>query len=189
MPPRARVRVRAPRRRPREDEYIFPTVVECTRCQAIKEDGRRCTRTTCKYADKCWQHTKRDEGVEIKKDEDHPERGYGMWAVRDLPAGTRFRYGRPGLDNVEPYLVNQMEDAEAVYVLCNDDNTQCIDARSTQSGLARWVNDIRPDRANARLVYPRGENAQPSLRLTERVRAGREIRAWYGPVYNRHYRL
>jgi hypothetical protein len=172
---------------PRE-HFQPPTRVDCTRCTAETAQGTRCTRSTCKYADKCWQHTKRDVGVEIKKNPQHPERGFGLWASRDLRKGTRFRYARNHLDEVEPHIVGQMRAQDKAYVFCNGGETKCWDARSTQSGLARWANEVTRQRMNAKLtVSPDQQHA--SLVTTRAIPAGSEIVTNYGLQYHRNYRL
>jgi len=173
---------------PPREQFQPPTQVDCTRCAANTSRGTRCTRSTCKYADKCWQHTRQDEGVEIKKDATDPNKGFGLWATRDLPAGKRFRYARSPLDEVEPAVVGQWPDWRKAYVFCNGNETKCWDARSTQSGLARWVNEVGRARTNAKLtIAPNQQSA--SIVTTKRVAAGREIVTNYGPAYRRNYRL
>lgn len=183
MPPR----VRRPRQ-PRRVGYAPPTVEECTRCNARTSRGTRCTRSTCKYADKCWQHTIRDVGISIKTNPRHPQRGLGLWAERNLPRGLEVRYGRNPEDVVEPDELEGRNQIQNRYVLCNDAETLCFDARSTQAGLGRWVNDVRAGRMNSRLNV-NDRTGESSLKLTRPVRRGQEIRTYYGPLYERDYRL
>lgn len=177
-----------PRRRQRRIGYAPPTVEECTRCNARTSRGTRCTRSTCKYADKCWQHTIKDVGISIKENPRAPQRGLGLWAERNLPRGHAVRYGRNPEDVVDIADVADRDPVENRYLLCNDNETLCFDARSTQAGLGRWVNEVRPDRMNAGLRV-NDRTGVSDLVLTKRVRKGQEIRTYYGRAYQRNYRL
>lgn len=174
-----------PRRRQRQ-QYIAPTVEDCTRCNARTTRGTQCTRSTCKYADKCWQHSIAATGVEIKENPRNPAAGLGIWAKRDLRAGTRLRYGRFPRDVVEIDEVRDRDWPENRYLLCDDTERLCFDARSTQSGLGRWVNDVPRGQINSALRVHR-PTEQANLVLTKNVRAGREIVTNYGPQYPRDW--
>ena len=42
------------------------TTRECTRCGSERAAGGQCSRRTCIYAKRCWQHTKKTEQLQIK---------------------------------------------------------------------------------------------------------------------------
>lgn len=180
-----------PRRRARRNPYLPPTEVECQRCSAIKADGNQCTRSTCKYAGMCWQHTKSQKGLEIKQDEEHPEHGLGLYASRPLPADTIIPYARFPEDHRNIHEVGNRPWPANRYVMCNSHHTVCFDGRSTQSGLGRWVNEVEArQRKNAKITVSnrqRGRAPRAYFKLTRRVRPGEEILTSYGRAYRRDY--
>ena len=57
---------------------------ECTRCKATTQGGSQCSRTTCKYSDMCYQHTKSDKSLKATKsirmgEEIYVPYGTGYW--------------------------------------------------------------------------------------------------------------
>ena len=157
---------------------------DCQRCIARKADGRRCSRTTCLYSELCWQHAGRDLGLKIAPST-IPGAGRGLFATRDLPRNYAIRYGRP-IDRLTRaeiharYPNNQV----ATYGLCSAN--RCVDGRSTQSGLARWVNAPRGTnrRSNSALTMLNTNNPWAArATLTRAVRQGEEILTNYGAAY------
>jgi hypothetical protein len=132
----------------------------------------------------CWQHTKLEKGLEIKESS-IPNAGKGLFATRNLPANTSIKYARDQ-DFFNRNLLP--EDDRNAYLLCGRGD-YCADGASTQSGLARWVNDPRGSghRQNARLTLSRNNGRNhASVKLTRNINAGAEIFAPYGQGYWRN---
>jgi hypothetical protein len=115
------------------------TVYEKVRCAAHNKNGARCKRNTIIYAKYCWQHARKEVGVNLEQSK-IPHAGRGLFAARDLPANTRISYARAQDFLTEAELTARYGHGLAQYGICNPAETICADARSTQSGLGRWVN-------------------------------------------------
>lgn len=164
------------------------TLLECTRCRGHTRNGRRCMRTTCLYAKYCWQHTAKKKGFRIATSTIQGA-GKGLIARKALRAGTRISYRG---ERMTPQAVDQRYPGNtlATYVYCFDNprhgnRRECVDARSTQAGLGRWVNDPHGTRKrpNAIWVHPTDTDPWPALMLTRDIRSGEEILAEYGDEY------
>ena len=126
------------------------TIRECDQCSYIINEGsaneRRCSRRTCLYANKCWQHTKKSDYVQIRPSA-IKDAGLGLfWTGPNLHNPTNalrklFTYARLE-DFVSEAEMNTRYpgDTQAVYAWCRNEH-DCFDSRSTQSGLGRWIND------------------------------------------------
>jgi hypothetical protein len=165
------------------------TVYERDRCHAQTKAGTRCKRNTIKYARFCWMHAKSEQGVKID-DSTIPNAGHGLFATRTLPANTKIQYGRPQ-DIVPGNTINQRYGANGLgqYVACNHAGTLCADARSTQSGLGRWIDDPRNANRNNTRISVGIMQGRPYANavLTKQVPAGRELFAPYGRKFWRTY--
>ena len=62
------------------------TIWDCVRCTAHTAQGVQCSRRTCKYADRCWQHARATWGVRIAPST-LPDAGDGLFATRDFAEG------------------------------------------------------------------------------------------------------
>lgn len=158
------------------------TLRECERCKGITKAGGRCSRNTCLYADYCWQHTRSTRGLKIARSH-IPRAGRGLFATKNHPAGTVIQYAR----DVDYVPFDELErrypgDTLAVYALCG--TSRCYDARSTQSGLGRWINDPLhdPDQVNA-VFMENNVDQKPYIQLIRDVIKGEEIYASYGTEY------
>lgn len=159
------------------------SVRECIRCQAIKKDGNQCTRNTCKYSTMCFQHTKINKGLVVKQS-NIPDSGFGLYTTKRIPAKKIIaQYGG------EVIPTNQYQDSGyGVYLNQN----QIIDAKSTQSGIARYANMCRAENKrqgqcngnNAKLSHNRRNNTV-NLKSTKVIPAGKEIFNSYGRSYFR----
>ena len=142
------------------------TIRECKRCDAQTNSGRRCRNRTCKYGIFCWVHHKlmnlavKDSGI--------PGAGNGLFVYRAVASGTRIaQYTGKNVSSAE--YGRRQHGAYGVTLQANN-GRRTLDARSTQSGVARYANDCRP--ANRRAGHCRN-NAQ-----LEEVRAGRSTEVW-----------
>lgn len=157
----------------------------CSRCQATsRSTGQRCRRSTCKYGPYCWQHTKSILGVYVRNVPGG--RGMGLFAARDLPAGTKIPYTGKR-EKRDAYDRRFPGDLRMEYAVTSAGIV--TDAALTDSGVGRYANDPRPlppSRANARIV-PDTRRGKPrgsvQLKLTKNVRKGREILTAYGREY------
>jgi hypothetical protein len=95
----------------------------------------------------CFQHAQKTHKVAIKKST-IPAAGDGLyWVGSELKNDTKksmklFPYARES-----DYLTHKEMDKKypgdtiAVYGWCDKENKHCFDAKSTQSGYGRWIND------------------------------------------------
>jgi SET domain-containing protein len=157
--------------------------IDCVTCKATKKDGQRCTRKTCKYVEMCWQHTKKEKSLVVKKSSIKGA-GDGLYTTKEIKKGdkvasytgekkTRQEYDQ----NISGYGVEITKQ-------------MILDARSTQTGLGRYVNDCRA--ANKRRGECKGNNARftvdrksdsVSVKATKRIKAGEEVFLSYGRKY------
>jgi len=159
------------------------TIRECVQCRSTKNDGvNRCSRTTCKYAHSCWQHTKYRKGLYLAPSSLGDHAGTGLFANKDFEAGeTITKYGGKLLDEKE------YDQTESVYGI-QVGNGKVRDASSTQSGLGRWVNDARDrDINNATLVKDEDDTTKIIVVAERNIEKGEEILADYGKQFwNKH---
>ena len=125
-----------------EEKTRGGTIWQCVRCGAQTNRGRRCTRRTCKYADMCWQHVRSLYGVRIAAST-LPDAHDGLFATRDFQEEEVIVfYGDPNQNQWLDQWQEQGLTHTDYWLPANADLVR--DARSTQSGLGRWVNDCRP---------------------------------------------
>lgn len=169
----------------------------CSQCKAMKNDGRhRCSRRTCKYGPLCWQHTQTRQGLEVKKSH-IPGAGLGLFAKKEIPARQKIAtYGGEILTQRQLDQRYPGRNTLAQYALETGENThKFVDARATNSGVARYANDCRP--ANQAAGHCTGNNATLAQRATPRrprvrpvlqagrraIPKGKEITTSYGAEY------
>ena len=152
---------------------------ECVRCGAMNKNGSQCKRTTCIYSKFCGAHTKQLFDLQLKRS-GLPKSGKGLFTSKDIPKNTK----------IAQYTGKIMTQAQhdkkpSGYAVAISKN-RVIDARSTQSTLARYANDCRP--TNKVLKQCKGNNAKlkrgrgDTVRLTsiKKIPAGSEIFTSYG---------
>ena len=122
------------------------SVKECQRCTGTTKSGARCRKRTCRGT-LCWQHLKKQEGLRVKKST-IPGAGLGLFAAKPFAKGKQ----------VAPYVGEKMTKAQvdkrykgktAEYVLCQN-KKKCVDARKTNAGAARFANDGKGKKNNAK---------------------------------------
>ena len=117
------------------------SIRECDRCHALKPNGQRCRLQTCTTGRYCWIHTQSLYHLRVNPST-IPGAGKGLFTTQPIHTGQSIvRYtgdvlNRHQLD--ERYLDGVAGD----YVLQVNQN-RFIDARSTQSSVARYVNSTR----------------------------------------------
>ena len=160
------------------------SVVECVKCSATNKNGKRCSRTTCKYAKYCHQHAKIILGLQVKKST-IPNTGQGLFTLKEIKKH----------EDITEYSGEKLTVEEAnrkpesgYGLLINKDTV--IDGKSTQSSLGRYANDCRS--VNVKAKYCKNNNARfvinhknkkVMLRATKKIPAGSEIFVSYGRSY------
>ena len=159
------------------------TVTECTRCKGRKSNNRQCSRSTCKYPDKCWQHTIQKDKLKIapSKIEDG---GQGLYTLQPIKKGeTVTDYGGKIITQQE---FNNDPSEYAVQVTKN----LVLDGRSTQSGLGRYANACQSedvDRGDCKgnnskfAINPRQKSVK--IKAVRNIKSGEEIYVAYGKKY------
>lgn len=153
------------------------TIYEKAQCAAHTKSGNQCKRNTIKYSKYCFQHAKAIEGLQIQPSK-IPEAGNGLFAARDLPTNYKIDYARD-IDKLSREEIEQRYPGDTLgqYVLC--ENQECWDARSTQAGLARYINS-RQRRPNCKLIVYKGKSY---VRTTRKIKKGEELLAYYGKEF------
>lgn len=161
------------------------SVRECVQCSAETRKGDRCKKSTCKYSEFCRQHTIKLFEL-VLRPSNIPESGTGLYTTKNIPAKKRIAKYTGDIKTLEQYRENPSGYAVAI------PRGRVIDARSTQSGIARYANDCRP--VNRREGHCRGNNAKFSISTrkgetsawlvsTKRIPADSEIFVSYGRDY------
>lgn len=155
----------------------------CVQCSARKKNGERCSRRTCKYSDKCFQHTKIDTGLQIKSSNINGA-GQGLFATKDFKRNEKITsYGGTQV-SLDTYRNNP-----SGYGFLITRNL-ILDASSTQSGWGRYANNCRNQ--NKQAGECRGNNAKivgntqrrtANIKATKNIKAGEEIFVPYSRGY------
>lgn len=160
------------------------TITECAQCKGkTKTTGARCKRTTCKIADYCYQHLASELNLQVKKSA-IPGAGMGLFTLIDRKKG----------ENIIEYAGEKRAQAvfdkePSVYGFSMNKNL-VIDARSTQSSVARYANDCRA--SNKRAKQCKSSNSKFSkdtkhnkinIKATRNIKAGEEVFVSYGKGY------
>lgn len=156
------------------------SVRDCVQCDAITKKGTRCTRNTCKYPKQCFQHARKSTGLSLQPSS-IPGSGVGLFSMKRIKKNQI----------ISPYTgVNMTKQAYSadrsgygVYLPGN----RVLDARSTQSSMARYANSCRTTNKNqkhcpgnnAKLAYNARQGTY-NLKATKVIPAGREVFASYG---------
>ena len=161
------------------------TLRECARCAAEKPNGERCKLRTCKYAKYCWIHTKKKEGVSIKRSGVEGG-GQGLYTAREFKKNDRIGIYSGKRVSRKAYAARP----NGRYGFTAPNGGFIIDARSTQSGNMRYVNSCRrQDKAagrcrgnNVNSVQDRSTN-QIKYTANKNIPAGEELFVSYGAGY------
>ena len=155
-------------------------VMPSQRCTGQTRKGLHCKQRTAK-GQYCWNHLASVEGLRVKRST-IPGGGNGLFAARDIPAGTRIDYtgDRVPLDD---------ENDGGAYFL-EISKTTAIDAARTNSNVARWINDPKgtDETANCTFVVYTPAGAGPGgrragVRTRRLIKKGEEILVCYGVGY------
>ena len=153
---------------------------QCKRCSAITKSGAQCSRTTCKYADQCYQHTQKNKGLQVKQSKIKGG-GQGLYTTKPIKKGQNI--AKYGGNIVSKVAYDKTEGGYGIQI----NKKQILDGRSTQSGLGRYANSCRTGnvkkkeckRQNAKLVV---DNRKKTARVkaTKNLKAGSEVYVPYG---------
>ena len=163
---------------------ITMSVLQCVRCKADTKNGSRCKRTTCMIKDYCWQHLMGNERMAVRPSH-IPNAGRGLFVFKEIkPNMTLLQY--TGDEITAEQLRGRYAHSDGRYVVQIDAN-HFIDARSTQSSVARYANTCRQQSKqegyctgnNARLAVD-ASRKRVALKATRNIHAGDEIFVAYG---------
>ena len=159
------------------------SVRECVRCNATNKNGDRCSRTTCKYSDECFQHTKINKQLQVKQSGIQAS-GQGLYTTKRIKKNEKIiDYG--GTFKTKA----QYEATDSGYGIYFNKNL-VLDGYSTQSGLGRYANDCR--KVNKKAGECQGNNARfssntskrtASLKATKTIPRNTEVFVNYGNDY------
>ena len=113
--------------------------IDCVICNARTKAGGTCSRKTCKYANRCWQHTKQASHGFILKKSKIEGAGQGLFASKRIPPNTKIADYGGVLKTKEAYDRNPS--GYGIEVNRVDGVRMVRDSASTQSGYGRWAND------------------------------------------------
>ena len=165
------------------------SIRDCNQCTGITKGGARCSRRTCMISNVCWQHLQSTLGLKVANS-NLAGAGKGLFTLREIkrrPGDDRSRdvfiieYKGERLTRAE--VENRYQGHVGEYVLCPD-AAHCIDASSTQSTVARYVNGCDKPGSRVRCNARFGRRANKwGILATRSIAAGSEIVCAYGPEY------
>lgn len=144
----------------------------CDRCTALTLDGTRCKRNTCTTGPTCYQHT---QGLRVKPSH---VAGKGLFATRNFQPNTL----------IAPYVGEKLkrktfnrQHRDPQYAI--GVGNWVIDARRSNSGVARYINDCRETRYPCNASFDKAGRSRVLVHARRRIRTGSEIFAPYGSGY------
>ena len=157
------------------------TVTVCVRCSAITTKGTRCTRNTCIYPGECFQHFQMRHGLKLAPSR-IPNAGLGVYTTKRIPPYTKIA------DYTGRIISNTAWELDSSDYGVKYDSKHTLDARETQDGLGRYVNDCRTENksvcagnnANIHQTPQKNVYIQSNARA---ITANSEIYAAYGQRY------
>lgn len=159
------------------------TIRKCQRCHSNRKGKKqiRCKNRTCRTARKCWRHLMIENGLRVKNSTIKGA-GLGLFTTKDLKANVIVDSYKAKLPILTLKQIHQRYPGNTLgqYVWCHAN--KCVDARSTQSNLARFSNGCdstrsQMSRCNAQITK------QGNLKTTKKIKANSEILCRYGPEY------
>jgi len=131
-------------------------VKRCDTCIAERAGGGQCTRTTCKYSPRCWQHEQSASKFKLFISRSNlPGAGLGLFTSTDIP---EFNIDNPPVGREDDHrtiitiydgdkypmrLWNQRTCYGVGLSNVDGQQTHVIDASRTNSSIARYMNDCR----------------------------------------------
>lgn len=165
------------------------TCVARTKQTAGKGKHKQCSRSTCKYGPKCWQHTIIQDGLRVKES---GKRGAGMGLYAEKPFQTReviTKYTGKVMTGPQ-YRRKYPNNKQGAYTVQMGDKDLFVDAKKTNAGVARYANDCNAPSAkgrkrkhcNAVFAHNITDNVV-ELEANRPIRKGNEIFVNYGAEY------
>lgn len=144
---------------------------------AFKSEKGRCKRGTVLTHPYCAQHTKEVLGVFIKKST-IPKAGKGLFAARDFKKGESIAEYAGERLTTQQYDKRYDKEGYGSYGMAVNRNL-VIDARKTNSGIARFVCDYTGSGQKPNVQYEEHKKKIEVVTL-RKIKAGEELFADYG---------
>jgi hypothetical protein len=158
------------------------SVRECSQCKGTTKKHKQCSRTTCKLAPDCFQHLRSSAGLAVKKST-IAGAGQGLFTLKPIKKGTKVASYTGDVLTKPQFEQRYGIGGHGAYTI-QLGKDRFIDARSTQSSVARYANACdkpggkRP--CNCRLTSGAGRAV---LRTTKVVPKNSELFTPYGKDY------
>ena len=150
------------------------TIKESVRCKGWTKSGIRCRKFTTFYPGKCGTHT---EDFKLQKST-IPRAGKGLFVKRNFATHEKLGDYKGQRMSVAAFGA-QVPDSAFGYAF----KDKIIDAKRTQSCIARNINDARDDaKTNCEFVDRIRQNKVECL-ATKPIKSGSEVFVDYGPNY------
>ena len=151
-------------------------VMPSQRCTAQTKDGSHCRARTAK-GQFCFAHRRSVLGLRLSKST-IPGAGFGIFATRSLPKGTRILY----TGDLVP--LNSNDDGGPYYLELSQ--RTAVDAARTNAGDGRWINDPKGSGKRPNCAF--AVHGQRAVVKTSRViESGEELLVSYGGGYWRYH--
>jgi hypothetical protein len=154
---------------------------ECVRCDSDTKKHERCSRRTCKLPAQCFQHLNSSQALAVRPST-IAGGGQGLFTTKGLKKDTKVASYK-GDVLTRPQLHARYANGHGDYAIQMGQN-RFIDARSTQSSVARYANSCDKPGAkrpcNCKLTQG---GAHAALKTTKAVAAGSELFTPYGKAY------
>jgi hypothetical protein len=166
-----------------DNQTAFRCNLRCLRCTALKPNGQRCNRTTCKVLPMCTQHLK-VHGLEIKPS-GIPQAGLGLFTLIPRQANEIICvYDGEHMTKAQLDARYGDENATAPYAIHFDDLDEYVDA-ACQRYTPAYVNQGERKKgryANVTLITKEDDHSIV-LKATRYIAANRELFVDYGEAY------
>lgn len=164
---------------PPPKEYSTDQDYKCGRCVAMINKKRQCSRTTCITGPYCWQHTAKIEGVIVDKSR-IPNAGNGLFALRNFAKGEFVScYGGHEYKTKDELRAKYPGSRKSGYG--RSFGKIYADARETNSGNARYINDRSGSGLPRNVTYvPDTHDPCKRVKTLRPIKAGEEFLASYG---------
>ena len=163
------------------------SIRECVPCSALTRQGKGapCKNNACATSEFCASHTRSLFDLVLKPSK-IKEAGTGLYTTKDIPKNHNIAKYTGQIKTQEEFDASPSNYGIAI------PHKRVMDAKSTQSGLARYANDCRTSNKkdgeckgnNTRFVLnTRAGKTTIWLRATKNITAGSELFVSYGSKY------
>jgi hypothetical protein len=164
----------------------FQCNLRCDQCTAIKPDGQRCRKRTCKSLPLCYIHLNTIHGLKIKESTLEGA-GDGLFANKDFNIGEIIIGYVVGDLLDDEGLDNRYGDATAPYALkfSPTDSLDLIVDSACKRGIAAWINNADDTNATIEEIFVDDVPYRlPYIVASKFIESGDEIFVNYGSDYN-----